>query len=278
MLLYVDQHAPRIILGRVAGAAELGYFIFARRLVENSVALLNAPLRTTALSAFAAIQSDLARVRRAYAEGIGLTTSLMFPASAGIALVAPQLVEVLVGKTWSPAVPLLQLLILASIRQSFHIWNAAMLRGLGSPQLLLGASLLRTCSILFLIFLLLEWRSVGAAGAILAGSLLSWPAAVWFVRQVSGLGPLDQLRPGRAPTLATAVMAGTVCILQALVGGRLAAGLELAVLALAGAVVYSAAMWQTGRAELEAIARAVRMLRSKKPNGATTGSGATESS
>lgn len=273
ILLFIDQQAPRIILGRVAGATELGYFIFARRLVDNSVALLNSPLRTTALSAFAAIQSDLARVRRAYSEGISLTTSVMFPAAAGMALVAPYLVQVVGGAHWQPAAPLLQVLILASIRQAFHIWNAAMLRGLGSPQLLLGASLLRTIAILGLMFLLLDWRAAGACIAILVGSAVSWPAAIWFVRQVAGLGMLDQLRPSRAPLIATLGMSAAVMGLQRIMGPGVSTPLALAASTAAGAAVYAGLMAVAGKREIAAMRHAIEVLRSnpKRPSAATTG-------
>lgn len=264
ILLFLDLHAPRVILGRMAGATELGYFIFARRLVENSVSLLNAPLRTAALSAFAAIQTDMPRVRRAYSEGISLTTSFMFPASVGIALVAPFLVHVLAGPNWHPAVPLLQLLILASIRQSFHIWNAALLRGLGSPQLLLGASFLRTISILLLIFLLLDHGSAGVAVAILAGSLASWPVAIWFVRKISGLGLIDQARPAQSAFRSTVVMAGAVFAVRSLVEGALPPLPALMACAVTGVLVYAGSMWILGRPEVEAIFRAVRVLRPGK--------------
>lgn len=277
LLLFIDQQAPRVILGRVAGATELGYFIFARRLVDNSVSLLNAPVRTTALSTFAVIQSDLARVRRVYAEGVSLTTLFMLPAAAGVALVAPYLVEVLAGRTWIPAAALLQIMILTGVRQSFHLWNAAMLRGLGSPQLLLWASLVRTIAILGLILLLLDWRAAGVAWAILAGSLLSWPVAMWCVRQISGISVWDQLRPSRASLLATLLMTAAVATVRWTLDGRFSALPTLTICVLMGLAVYAFVMVRAGKAELAAILRSFEAMRSRRPSAATTEADGTES-
>jgi O-antigen/teichoic acid export membrane protein len=260
LLLFVDQQAPRILLGRVAGAVELGYFVFARRIVENTVTLLNAPIRTTALSAFSAMQTDSARVRRAYAEGVGLTTAVVFPACAGIALVAPYLVPAMVGETWNPAVVLLQLLVLASIRQSFHIWNGAVLRGLGKPQLLLVASMVRTAVILALIVILLPWGAVGISIGILAGNYVSWPIAMRYVRRVTGVSVVEQLRPGAGPALAALAMAGVLAIVRSPLEAVLPLYGTLAVLILAGAACYSAALAFLGRKQFSGLLGIVRTL------------------
>ena len=272
MLSYVDQQVPRILLGRVAGATELGQFVFARRIVENTVTLLSSPIKTTALSAFAVMQTDLNRVRRAYTEGVALTTNAVFPACAGIALTAPVLVPLMVGEAWAPSVLLLQLLVLASIRQSYHVWNGAVLRGLGRPQLLLLASVVRTTVILVLIVLLLRWGSVGTCLAILTGSYLSWPVAIGLVRKVTGLGVMAQLRPGAIPLLATFIMAVVVSLLR----GPAAAGLNpataLAVLTLTGMIAYLAALACFGRAQLASLASIARTLgkMARRSDGAKT--------
>jgi O-antigen/teichoic acid export membrane protein len=260
ILGFVDQQVPRIILGRVAGPRELGHFVFARRIVENTVTLLNSPIKTTALSAFAVIQTDLDRVRRTYAEGVTLTTSAVFPACAGIALIAPYFVPLMVGERWGPSVLLLQLLVLASIRQSFHIWNTALLRGLGKPQLLLAASFVRTSVILTLIFLLLPWGAVGTCVAILAGSYLSWPVAIALVRRVTGIRAFAQLRPGAVPLLATAIMAAVVASLRQAIAARLSLTAAVAVLSAAGVMVYLAGLACFGREQLASFARIARSL------------------
>ncbi len=253
MLGFLDQQVPRIVLGRVAGAVELGYFIFARRIAENTVQLFNAPIRVAAISTFAAIQTDLDRVRRTYAEGTALTASAILPASAGIALVAPYLVLLLAGPDWQPSVVLLQLLVIASIRQVFHVWNGALLRGLGRPALLLAASITRTIVLLVLIPIFLPWGAPGICVSILAAAFLSWPVAMVFVRKVSGMGVAWQLRSGRGPFLSTLLMAGAVLAFQHNAGARLDPLPALVLSVLIGAVIYAAAMSLLGRRELASL-------------------------
>jgi PST family polysaccharide transporter len=264
---FIDQQIPRIILGRVAGATELGHFVFARRIVENSVTLLSTSVKDSALSAFAVIQTDLGRVRSAYAEGVSLTTTLVFPACAGIVFMAPQLVPLLVGERWVPAVLLLQLLVLASLRQCYHIWNNAVLRGLGKPHLLLASSMMRTLVIVVLVFLFLSGQSVGTCIAILAGSFLSWPIAIMFVKRVTGIGILNQLRPGAVPLLATAVMSAVLWIVRELISSRFSLGVTAGSLVATGVVAYVAALACFDRERFSSLLRIARSVAKNEPHG-----------
>jgi PST family polysaccharide transporter len=271
VLLYIDQQAPRIILGRVAGAAELGQFVFARRIVENALMVLHQPIRSAALPMFSRIQTEPERVRRAYAEGVALSTSIIFPACAGLAMVAPVVIPLLAGPNWGAAVALLQLLVWGSFRQSFHIWNAALLRGLGKPQLLLWASLWRTVATLALVWLLLPYGAIGVCAALLAGAVLSWPVAMGFVRAVTGIGPLEQLRPGARPFVAMAVMIAALAAARPLAAPWLPVAAAAALIGL-GIAVYFGSLALAGREEfgrLLAVAR--RVSRMRPGGGASTG-------
>lgn len=260
ILHYLDLHAPRVILGLVAGAGELGQFIFARRIIENTINVLLAPIKHAALPAFASVQTDLERVRRGYAAGVGLTTAIVIPACAGIGLIAPVLIPLIVGPNWEPSIVLLQLLVLTAYRRAFHVWNATVLRALGRPGLLLGASTLRTATILGVMYGFLSWGAVGACIAAVVGNYLSWPPAIYFVKRVTGLGVWRQLQPGAAPLAAALLLAGAVVALQQAVYSGVPSWDALAMQALAGAAVYAAALWVLGRAQVN---EAVDLLRTR---------------
>ncbi len=258
LLHYLDLHAPRFILGLVAGAGELGQFIFARRIIENTINVMLAPAKHAALPAFSSVQADLDRVRRGYAAGVGFTTAIVIPACAGIGLVAPVLIPLLVGPNWTPSIVLLQLLVLTAYRRAFHIWNAAVLRGLGRPGLLLGASVLRTVTIFGVMYLFLPWGAVGACVAAVVGNYLSWPPAIYFVKRVTGLGPWRQLQPGMAPLASAVVMAIAVTGLRQSLPAATPPWLTLTLLAATGTAIYIAAMWILDRTQAQEVAGLLR--------------------
>ena len=65
----------------------------------------------------AELQTDIAAMRRAFFRALRLTAAIALPASAGTALVADDMVAVLLGPKWLPAVTVLRLLCLyAAVR------------------------------------------------------------------------------------------------------------------------------------------------------------------
>lgn len=253
-LLLLEQQIPRILLGRVGGPVELGQFILARRIVENTTTLLNSPWKTAALSAFAAIQEDLERVRRVFQEGTRLTTALAFPACAGLVVLAPDLVAVLAGGRWAGAVVPLQILVLASLRQSFHVWNAALLRGIGKPEWLLGVSAVRTTATLTAVLFGLRWGAGGVCLAVLAGYYLSWPVATAMVRRATGLGALQQLKAAVPPLICAGLMAALLAAARLSMRPAWSPQASLALLVPLGVVCYGTCLYLLRRDRFEQLA------------------------
>jgi len=261
VLHYIDNQVPRIILGRVAGAAELGQFVIARRLVDTTADTLLSPIKDVAMPTFAQAQDDMKETRRVYCGGSRLTATVVFPAFAGIALIAPMLVPLALGKRWIGTVPLIQLFALNAYRRSFNIWNSALLRGLGRPDLLLIASTWRTLGTIALIFLLLAYGSVGVCLALIIGSFISWPLGMRYVARLTGLSMGVQVRQ-EAPALgATLIMAAALLAIRRPIQMHLSPWAAAATFGAAGIGSYMAALALIGRAELINLFELVKKIR-----------------
>jgi PST family polysaccharide transporter len=261
VLHYLDNHVPRIILGRVAGAAELGRFTFARRLIDSTADTMLSPIKEVAMPTFAQAQGNIAEARSVYCSGSRLTASVVFPAFAGIALIAPMVIPLALGKKWLGAVPLVQLFALNAYRRSFNVWNSALLRGLGKPELLLVASIWRTLGTVALIFLLLPYGSIGVCLAMIIGSLISWPLGMRYAARLTGLGMGVQIRE-EAPALgATAVMVAALLLIRGQIETLLTPWTAALVFAAVGAVVYLAALSLIGRAGLIGLFQFLKKVR-----------------
>jgi O-antigen/teichoic acid export membrane protein len=268
---YVDNQVPRIILGRVAGAAELGQFVFARRLLDAAGDTLLTPIKDVAMPTFAQAQSDMKEARRVYCGGSRLTATVVFPTFAGIALIAPMLVPLSLGKRWMGAVPLIQLFALNACRKSFNVWNSSLLRGLGKPQWLLIGSAVKTSVTIALIVLLLPHRSVGVCVAMIIGSFVSWPLSMWFAARLTGLGQGVQIRQ-EAPALgATLIMIATLLVLRRPIEMCLPPWPATAAFGAAGAGVYLASLAVIGRTELTSLFNLLKNIRGVFGSGSALG-------
>jgi lipopolysaccharide exporter len=101
---YVGSNLDTFTVGRVASAAVVGQYSRAYYLVFQPFRnYVTQALTTVLFSHLSRIQDDLARLRRAYLSVLSLGGILLFPACAGIAVAAPELVLVLLGPQWDLA-------------------------------------------------------------------------------------------------------------------------------------------------------------------------------
>lgn len=257
---FLDAQLPRLLLGHYFGAAELGGFFFARRLVEACEKLLVSPIQAVGMPAFARLQDDADAVRKAYRSGSRLTAAVLFPAFAGLALLAPVLTPLLFGESWVAAIPLIQLFALRGYRRALSTWNSAALRGLGRPEWLLLTVGFQVLLSLGFMLLLLGQGATGVAWALLISSYLSWPVGAWFVGRTIAIGSLAQAKLGLPSLGATAIMA------LAVLGARLWSPLQTPSwsaaigLALIAAASYGIGLILFGREDVRLLAGFARRL------------------
>lgn len=107
LLDYVGGNVDTFTITRIASAAVLGQYTRAYYLVFQPLSNYVAQALTNVLfSTLSRIQHDLGRLRRAYHSVLSLGNLMLFPACAGIAVAAQELVRVVLGPQWNLAVGL----------------------------------------------------------------------------------------------------------------------------------------------------------------------------
>jgi len=114
---YAYSNADFAVAGRVLGAADLGAYTLAWNLASASINKLTDLVSRVGPAFVSEAQHDAAALRR-YLRGITAGISLVtFPATIGLALIAPEAVAGLLGQRWQAAIVPLQFLALyAAIR------------------------------------------------------------------------------------------------------------------------------------------------------------------
>jgi len=107
LLDYIGGNLDTFTVSRVASTATLGQYTRAYYLVFQPLSNYVAQALTNVLfPPLSRIQEDLARLRRAYLSVISLGNLMLFPVCAGIAVAAQELVLVILGPQWQPAIGL----------------------------------------------------------------------------------------------------------------------------------------------------------------------------
>jgi len=229
-----------LIVGRELAGAALGIYLLAFNLSSWPVSVLSVAIARVSFAGFAALVTDQARLVRGFVHSMAVALSCTVPVVVVLMAIAPELVEIVYGSTWSDAVaPLRWLLVVGGTR--------VLLTLLGEVIAVQGrtvAVLVLRCVWLALLPFALDFgaehgglRGVGIAHVVVAIAVV----VPLFLRQltVSGI-PARLLGPAAVrPALAGLASLVAMLIVQPLVDSVIA---RLIVVAATGSITYVAAI------------------------------------
>ncbi len=110
---FAEEQVPRILIAAVLGSTSLGYYVFVNRIRYAIQDLLFVTSLGVVYPSLSQIKDDLAKQTSILEMTITAAGICMFPVLAMAAYEAPAYVRLLFGVAWTPAVPVLQVIILA---------------------------------------------------------------------------------------------------------------------------------------------------------------------
>jgi len=118
LVRYLNNNTDYFLIGKLLSKAKLGYYSFAFNLanwpVENIVKVIN----TVSLPALAKVQSDLAEMKRLFLRMTEMISLVTFPIFGILVGITYEIVVVIYGVKWIPAVRPLQIIVIYGIMRS----------------------------------------------------------------------------------------------------------------------------------------------------------------
>ncbi|HVG81881.1 MAG TPA: lipopolysaccharide biosynthesis protein [Methylomirabilota bacterium] len=258
----VGYQVDKLLLGRFAGAAPLGLYTVAQRLVSIVGEVLVVGLQGMVVPVFARVQHDREALLRGLFRAYRLIAFIAFPAFAGLALVAGELVPILLGAKWHDAVPVVQASALPTLVFSLGFFLSNVLTAIGRPGLRLALTAIQAAASALFVFLALPWGPTAVALAMGAGALLAYLVNAVMLRRLIGLDPLAYHRQAWPAALATLLMAAAIWA----VGSQMPSLPVIAALGLkvaAGGLVYILASLVFARAQWREVLELLRSLKAR---------------
>jgi O-antigen/teichoic acid export membrane protein len=144
LLLAFAGRGVFFFFGYFHGLQELGYFNFGLRLVEEVGGMLGRVAWKSAFPYFSEVNRRGDSLGSAFAQTTAIYAAAAFPALAGIACVAPDLVPLVFDAKWLPAVPIVQVVAIATILATSASLAGPLLRTTGRQAALVGIAALDT--------------------------------------------------------------------------------------------------------------------------------------
>lgn len=263
---YAYSNADFLIAGRILGKAALGAYSFAWTLANIPTEKITSLVSQVTPSVFSAVQKDHAAIRRyllRITEGLALIT---FPASLGVALVAPDFVLLALGNKWQGAIAPLQLLALSAGFRYVTPLLSQVLTVLGETRLMMQYGML--CAVVLpTAFYLLgnRWGSVGLALVwTVVFPILVLPAH-WRALKLIELSSREYLRAVWPAASASLLMGVAVVAVKWAAGEHLSRALSFSAQVAAGVVVYTLLCIALHGDRLAAFSRVLRAPRASRP-------------
>jgi O-antigen/teichoic acid export membrane protein len=166
----------RVVISRQLGTAQLGLYFLAASLAFLPSEVATKVAGYVAFPLYSRLQSDIHQATRAFRAMLTGMSAILFPMCFLIIVLAPSIVQNILGPRWEGTVPVIRILALVSMIGVLGEATVPILNGLGQPY---KVTILETVQSLLIIILV--WGLAARYGLI--GAVLAWLPAI-MVSQV----------------------------------------------------------------------------------------------
>jgi O-antigen/teichoic acid export membrane protein len=246
LLFYAHRNVDNILIGRFVGAAALGAYSVAYNVMLVPFSRIAGPIQRVLWPAFAEMQHDAERICQNWIRVTRILAAVAAPALAGLVIVAPDFVHVVLGDRWAAAIPLVQALAWVGILQSVQVLNVDILQARDRTALVFRYMVFFTIAHLCAFVVGLQWGVLGVAIAYAISSTLVEPVLTVITARELRTSPWRLFRSLIGVAQATSIMAVGVLVCRGLlVNADVGPTARLAVCIGVGAVLYAlAATWR----------------------------------
>lgn len=214
---FFEGQLHRVVVGRHDNASVMGAYTMAGDISSMPSSELLMPINRVLFPAFVKLRTRPEELKRIFLLAQGVQCLIAIPASAGLALVAPQLVLWMLGPQWAMAVPFVQILALANLASAMLSSTTCLLIALEQVRVLALFTWAQVA-----LFVLLAFGLSGAAQALqvawlrlLVSALSDLALASLLLQVFEPLHLHELLRGVLRPVLAALAMAAGVLLLEA---------------------------------------------------------------
>ena len=167
MATWVVLKFDDLLVGSMISTEELGYYARAYALACLPTTMVTHVVAKVAFPLYARLQDDREKLSYAFRSAMGWMVLLTMPLAVGLALLAREFVFILVGETWAPMIPVMQLLLIyASLRPMFDN-TGELFTAVGNPKYSGLVQLAQAVAVIVLCpWMTWLWGAEGAAVAV----------------------------------------------------------------------------------------------------------------
>lgn len=259
LLIQARDRGEDFVLAAVNGAATLGLWSVASRLVRIIQETGSSVVSAVATPAFAKVQGDRKRLHRGFEVSLYTTGAVMFPPLLLLAVISPDLIPLLLGRQWTQTADVAQVIALTTAFAVFTYFDRAIFIAVGRlrPEVLLVSGIVALH--LGLVLLFADQGLLVLAFVLLARVVLFIPIRGYVLHRVTGMPFRAYFKVSRV--LAAALTMGLLAQLSILAIDSDRALLRSLVAAGVCLLAYPPLLWLLARPVVTSIVSDLRSVR-----------------
>ncbi|MCD4781958.1 MAG: MOP flippase family protein [Candidatus Omnitrophica bacterium] len=163
---YANGSITLAVIGRAIDSYSVGLYSMTTHLIAIPSRRLTQVISQVMFPVFSRMQNDDQRFKLAYFKVLRTIAMLTFPLLVGLACIAPEFVEVVLGQKWIPIVGIMRALTVMGMIGSLTSTVGSIFCSKGRPDIELKLDILIVCIFLPLLFFCMRWKLNGVVAAI----------------------------------------------------------------------------------------------------------------
>lgn len=190
VVLFITTEIDNMVIGKVLGFEWLGYYAMAFTLANLPATHIAKIASNVLFPAYSTLQKDPERIRVAYVTVLRAVGGIAIPAAVGLAALAPEIVGIVYGPRWLPAVMSLRILALFGAARAIGMLGGYLYNALGKPRISFYLSAVKLAVIVVLIYpATVTYGVVGAALAVAIPQIVGDAIGLIVVQREIALSP-----------------------------------------------------------------------------------------
>jgi PST family polysaccharide transporter len=203
---FLNKYGADLVIGLFLGPIAVGYYNFSFRLSRTLVEMIGSVVSLVSFPFFSRLQDDPQTGMHAYSRITEQISIISFPLFIGMAVCAPQIVHVMFGEKWLPAVPVIRALSVIGLLHSLYYVNSAVFLGYGKPQWRLGLDILNAATNTLVFVFAAQWNVLAVAWAYVIRGYIFSPIPLLGIKKLLRMTFLAYIQNISHPLIAAGLM------------------------------------------------------------------------
>ena len=248
MWSFMSAEADIFFVSTFLGSFVAGLYNAAKRIMMAANHFMTNAINRVAISAFATLKSDEERANMLL-SGVAMVSLITAPAFAGLAVLAPEIVSILLGPSWSQTTPILACLAASGYALSLGQFNSVVFMVSGKPNYDSGYTFIAAIANIILFLIAVRYGVIALALSFTVRLFLLAPLSTHSALRILGIKGVTYIWRVLPSCLAAITMALIVQYIITLVP-HWPVLIRLMVGAGFGAMIYLVFVWCVDRANL----------------------------